>query len=279
MSAAVRMHPSERAMVEADAASDLELSAAIRVDGLTKSFGSVPVLRGISFNLARGQVLSIIGTSGSGKSTLLRCLNYLERPTSGDIWIAGHPLSFAPDNKGVRRGPSAALIARLRADVGMVFQQFNLWPHMTVAQNVMEALIQVRKLAVKDARARAELYLAKVNMLDAAERYPTRLSGGQQQRVAIARALAMEPQIMLFDEATSSLDPELTSEVLEVMRTLARDGTTMVVVTHEMGFAREVSDRVIFLHDGLIDEDGPPSEVFGHPKSERCRQFLSKFLG
>jgi ABC-type histidine transport system ATPase subunit len=279
MNAAVRIHPSERAMAEADVTSNVELSAAIRVDGLTKSFGSVPVLRGISFSLARGQVLSIIGASGSGKSTLLRCLNYLERPTSGDISIAGHPLSFASDKKGGGRGPSAALIARVRADVGMVFQQFNLWPHMTVVQNVMEALIQVRKLAAKDARARAERYLAKVNMLDAAERYPTRLSGGQQQRVAIARALAMEPQIMLFDEATSSLDPELTSEVLEVMRTLARDGMTMVVVTHEMGFAREVSDRVMFLHDGLIDEDGSPADVFSHPKSERCRQFLSKFLG
>jgi ABC-type histidine transport system ATPase subunit len=252
---------------------------AIRVVGLQKSFAEVPVLRGISFDLSRGQVLSIIGASGSGKSTLLRCLNYLEIPTSGDIWIAGHPLTFIIDRKGLRRRPSAAHIASVRAEVGMVFQQFNLWPHMSVVQNVMEALIQVRSLPTREARSRAEHYLAKVNMYDAAERYPSRLSGGQQQRVAIARALAMEPKIMLFDEATSSLDPELTAEVLAVMRLLAKDGMTMVVVTHEMSFAREVSDRVMFLHDGLIEEDGLPSAVFSNPKSDRCRQFLSKFLG
>ena len=277
MSVMAAVHPSERA--EPDVVSNAEPSLAIRVVGLNKSFGEVPVLRGISFDLNRGQVLSIIGASGSGKSTLLRCLNYLERPTSGDVWIAGYPLTFATDRNGSRRNPTAGQIARVRAEVGMVFQQFNLWPHMTVAQNVMEALIQVRKLPTKEARSRAEHYLAKVNMLDAAERYPSRLSGGQQQRVAIARALAMEPQIMLFDEATSSLDPELTAEVLAVMRLLAKDGMTMVVVTHEMAFAREVSDRVMFLHDGLIEEDGLPSVVFTNPRSERCKQFLSKFLG
>jgi len=254
-------------------------SVAIRVVGLKKSFGDVAVLHGISFDLPRGQVLSIIGASGSGKSTLLRCLNYLERPSAGAIWIAGHQLTFDANGEGARHSLSTAQIARVRAEVGMVFQQFNLWPHMTVVQNVMEALIQVRKLNSKEARNRAEHYLAKVNMLDAAARYPARLSGGQQQRVAIARALAMEPQIMLFDEATSSLDPELTAEVLAVMRLLARDGTTMVVVTHEMAFAREVSDRVMFLHDGLIEEDGVPSVVFSNPGSNRCRQFLSKFLG
>jgi ABC-type histidine transport system ATPase subunit len=252
---------------------------AIRVIGLTKRFGTVPVLRGISFELERGKVLSIVGASGSGKSTLLRCLNHLEQPTSGEIWIAGQPMSFGIANNGARRGPPPALIARVRADIGMVFQQFNLWPHMTVVQNVMEALLQVRKLPVSEARARAEHYLAKVNMLEAASRYPAKLSGGQQQRVAIARALAMEPQIMLFDEATSSLDPELTSEVLDVMRALAADGMTMVVVTHEMGFARDVSDRVMFLHEGVIDEDGTPAMVFTAPRSERCRQFLSKYLG
>ena len=277
MNAMAAAYPSESA--EPGAVSDAEPSLAIRVVGLIKSFGDVPVLRGISFDLNRGQVLSIIGASGSGKSTLLRCLNYLERPTSGDVWIAGNPLTFATDRNGSRRNPTAAQIARVRAEVGMVFQQFNLWPHMTVAQNVMEALIQVRNLPTKEARSRAQHYLAKVNMLDAAERFPSRLSGGQQQRVAIARALAMEPQIMLFDEATSSLDPELTAEVLAVMRLLAKDGMTMVVVTHEMAFAREVSDRVMFLHGGLIEEDDLPSVVFANPRSERCRQFLSKFLG
>jgi ABC-type polar amino acid transport system ATPase subunit len=233
---------------------------------VTKAFGTTQVLRGISFDLERGKVLSIIGASGSGKSTLLRCLNYLERPTSGEIWIEGEQIN-------------PARIARVRAEVGMVFQQFNLWPHMTVARNVMEALLRVRKLSVPEARTRAEHYLAKVNMLDAAARYPAKLSGGQQQRVAIARALAMEPQIMLFDEATSSLDPELTSEVLDVMRALAMDGMTMIVVTHEMGFARDVSDRVMFLHQGVIEEDASPAAVFSHPTSERCRQFLSKYLG
>jgi ABC-type polar amino acid transport system ATPase subunit len=242
---------------------------AIRVVEMTKYFGSVPVLRGISFDLERGKVLSIVGASGSGKSTLLRCLNYLEQPTSGEIWMGGQKMSFG-DHKNV---------ARVRAEVGMVFQQFNLWPHMTVVQNVMEALLRVRKLSAAEARARAERYLAKVNMLDATGRYPAKLSGGQQQRVAIARALAMEPRIILFDEATSSLDPELTAEVLDVMRTLALDGMTMVVVTHEMGFARDVSDRVMFLHAGVIEEDGPPSMVFANPRSERCRQFLSKYLG
>jgi ABC-type histidine transport system ATPase subunit len=249
------------------------------VVGMTKYFGAVPVLRGISFELERGKVLSIVGASGSGKSTLLRCLNYLEQPSAGEIWIAGRKIGFGADRNGARRGPPPAQIARVRAEIGMVFQQFNLWPHMTVVQNVMEALLRVRRLPVIAARARAERYLAKVNMLEAASRYPAKLSGGQQQRVAIARALAMEPQIMLFDEATSSLDPELTSEVLDVMRALAMDGMTMVVVTHEMGFARDVSDRVMFLHEGVIEEDGPPSTVFAAPRSERCRQFLSKYLG
>jgi ABC-type histidine transport system ATPase subunit len=252
---------------------------AIRVANLKKSFGEFPVLHDISFDVEAGQVVSIIGASGSGKSTLLRCLNYLERPTSGEIWIAGNSLTFGTDKNGVRRQPSPAHIARVRAEVGMVFQQFNLWPHMTVVQNVMEALQQVRKLSTSEARKRAEHYLAKVDMLAAVDRYPGRLSGGQQQRVAIARALAMEPKIILFDEATSSLDPELTSEVLDVMRSLATDGMTMVVVTHEMEFARDVSDRVMFLHKGVIEEDGPPVQVFSAPKSERCRQFLSKFLG
>jgi ABC-type histidine transport system ATPase subunit len=252
---------------------------AIRVVGMTKYFGTVPVLRGISFELERGKVLSIVGASGSGKSTLLRCLNYLEQPTSGEIWIGGQSMSFGANRNGARHGPPPAQIARIRAEIGMVFQQFNLWPHMTVVQNVMEALLRVRKISAHEARARAERYLAKVDMLDAAGRYPAKLSGGQQQRVAIARALAMEPQIMLFDEATSSLDPELTSEVLDVMRGLATDGMTMVVVTHEMGFARDVSDRVMFLHQGVIEEDGTPATVFSDPRSERCRQFLSKYLG
>jgi ABC-type histidine transport system ATPase subunit len=215
---------------------------AISVVDVHKSFGPLAVLKGVSFDVPRGAVVSMIGASGSGKSTLLREIN------------------------------------RLRRDLGMVFQQFNLWPHMTVLGNVVEAPRRVRGLERGAARSLALECLRRVHLLDKSDEYPARLSGGQQQRVAIARALAMQPKAMLFDEATSSLDPELTDEVLAVMRDLARDGTTMIVVTHEMRFAREVSDRVLFLHNGLIEEEGPPEQVFGAPKSERCRQFLSKYL-
>ena len=250
----------------------------IRVADLRKSFGSVEVLRGISFEVHRGSVVSMIGASGSGKSTLLRCINHLEAPTAGEVWIDGEPLGFSVDAEGKRRPRSLAEINRRRRNLGMVFQQFNLWPHMTALGNVVEAPRRVRKLGRAEAAALGHECLRRVHLEEKAGEYPARLSGGQQQRVAIARALAMQPQVMLFDEATSSLDPELTDEVLAVMRELARDGTTMIVVTHEMGFAREVSDRVIYLHNGLIEEEGPPAQVFGAPRSERCRQFLSKYL-
>jgi octopine/nopaline transport system ATP-binding protein len=248
----------------------------IRVTDLHKSFADTEVLRGITLAVAPGSVVSIIGASGSGKSTFLRCLNFLERPTSGTIAIGDEAVSIARSSGG--SGPSAKSIARLRSNLGMVFQQFNLWPHMTVLGNVMEGLIQVRRMARREAADQGRHFLAKVNLLNKQDEYPARLSGGQQQRVAIARALAMQPKVMLFDEATSSLDPELTVEVLEVMRGLANDGMTMLVVTHEMGFARDASDRVIFLHNGRIEEDGTPDQVFLSSSSDRCRKFLSSAL-
>ncbi len=232
----------------------------------------------MSFDVERGSVVSIIGASGSGKSTLLRCINRLETPSAGEVYVDGEPVGTRPGPDGAPRPRPAAEIARMRRELGMVFQQFNLWPHMTVLGNVIEAPMRVRGMSRRDATALGEACLAKVHLSEKSREYPARLSGGQQQRVAIARALAMQPKVMLFDEATSSLDPELTDEVLGVMRELAAEGITMIVVTHEMGFAREVSDRVIFLHDGLIEEDGPPDRVFGAPRSERCRQFLSKYL-
>ncbi len=250
-----------------DAVAQQQGDMALRVVGLRKQFGDTEVLRGISFELRRGEVLSVIGASGSGKSTLLRCLNLLEQPSAGEIWFGGTLV-----------GPrGTAWLARRRT--GMVFQQFNLWPHMTVRGNVMEGLRQVLRLPRAEATARADRYLCRVGMLEFAERFPARLSGGQQQRVAIARALAMEPEVMLFDEATSALDPELTGEVLAVMRTLAQAGTTMIVVTHEMAFAREVSDRVMFLHEGVVEEAGPPAQLFATPTSQRLRRFLTHFTG
>lgn len=249
--------------------------ALLAVRDLRKSFLEVEVLKGVSFDLARGSVMSVIGASGSGKSTLLRCVNLLETPSHGSIRVGDVRMRFGD---GVRRAPAGAAVNALRRRVGMVFQQFNLWPHMTVEANAMEAPIRVLGLSKTEARDRARAYLDKVGMLPFAERMPSRLSGGQQQRAAIARALAMEPEILLFDEATSSLDPELTGEVLRVMRALAAEGTTMVVVTHEMAFARDVSDRVLFLHDGAIEEDSPPAELFSAPRSERCRRFLSEFV-
>jgi len=245
---------------------------------LRKAFGALEVLRSISFEMRAGVVLSVIGASGSGKSTLLRCLNYLEQPTSGEVFLDGEPMGLRRQSDGSLKADSPGNIARMRAQIGMVFQQFNLWPHMTVLENVIEAPRQVKRMARAEAVEIGRHYLGKVNLLDKADAYPARLSGGQQQRVAIARALAMQPKVMLFDEATSALDPELTGEVLDVMRALAEEGTTMVVVTHEMRFARDVSDRVMFLHQGVIEEDGPPDQVFGNPASERCRAFLSSVV-
>ena len=250
----------------------------VEVVDLHKSFGPLQVLNGISFRMRKGDVLSVIGASGSGKSTLLRCLNNLERPTSGEIYIDGRPMGFRIDSQGGRVADSLRNINRLRQDIGMLFQQFNLWPPMTVLENVIEAPVRVRKIPVAQAKATAESFLEKVELLDKRDEYPARLSGGQQQRAAIARALAMNPKVMMFDEPTSSLDPELTGEVLDVMKTLVKEGMTMIVVTHEMGFAREASDRILFLHDGRVEEDGPPDRVFSNPASDRCRAFLSKIL-
>jgi len=256
----------------------MDATPAIRVVDLRKSFGTLEVLKGVSFDVHRGSVVSMIGASGSGKSTLLRCINFLETPSGGEVFIDGEQMGFRSDAGGERRLQPLSEINRMRRDLGMVFQQFNLWPHMTVLGNVTEAPIRVRGMSRRQATALGEECLARVHLSEKAREYPARLSGGQQQRVAIARALAMQPKAMLFDEPTSSLDPELTDEVLSVMRELAGDGTTMIVVTHEMGFARDASDRVLFLHNGLIEEEGPPAQVFGAPRSERCRQFLSKHL-
>ncbi len=260
-----------------DAATTVAAAPILRIRGLRKSFGALEVLKGIDLDIARGTVTSIIGASGSGKSTLLRCLNFLEVPSTGEIHIDGQRIGYRQAYGRVRLARAGGL-ADARRDLGMVFQQFNLWPHMTALGNIIEAPMRVRGLKRDEAVRRARHYLAKVGLTDKEDSYPSRLSGGQQQRVAIARALAMEPKVMLFDEPTSSLDPELTGEVLAVMRDLGRDGTTMLVVTHEMGFARGASDRVLFLHDGGIEEDGPPERVFTAPQSERCRQFLSRIL-
>ncbi len=250
----------------------------IEVVDLHKRFGALEVLKGVSFRVQRGNVVSMIGASGSGKSTLLRCINHLETPSSGDVLIDGSSLVYqdGPARGGPRKPRTPSQINLMRRDLGMVFQQFNLWPHMSVLENVIEAPRHVRGMPRALAIETARRCLDRVHLTDKQDVFPARLSGGQQQRVAIARALAMQPKVMLFDEATSSLDPELTDEVLAVMRDLAQDGTTMIVVTHEMAFAREVSDHVMFLHNGSIEEQGPPQDVFERPQSERLSQFLNK---
>ena len=223
-------------------------------------------------------MISILGSSGSGKSTFLRCINFLETPDSGRIVLDGEEVIVRKDRRGKLLGADAKQIQRLRSQLGFVFQSFNLWSHMTVLQNVMEGPIQVLGRDKEEARKAAMLTLDEVGIAEKHDAYPSQLSGGQQQRVAIARALAMEPKVLLFDEPTSALDPELVGEVLRVMRHLADQGRTMIVVTHEMGFAREVSNKVIFLHNGMVEEEGSPKDVFGNPKSERCRAFLASTL-
>jgi len=252
-------------------------AAALRVTDLHKSFGSIEVLKGISMVAKDGDVISIIGSSGSGKSTFLRCVNFLEMPDSGEVEVGGEVIRIRRRRGGEGRFDRRQ-IERIRTRLGMVFQSFNLWSHITVLQNVIEAPVHVLKRPKAEVVDEARALLDKVGLGDKLDVYPAHLSGGQQQRAAIARALAMHPQVMLFDEPTSALDPELVGEVLKVMRELADEGRTMIVVTHEMGFAREVSSHVVFLHDGRVEEEGPPAELFGQPKSERCRQFLSSQL-
>ena len=248
----------------------------VRISGLRKSFGPVPVLRDIDLAIDRSEVVCLIGSSGSGKSTLLRCINFLEPYDGGEIRIEGRLVGYAEAN-GTRRRMTARQLRELRRGIGMVFQHFNLWPHMTALQNVAEALIQVRRLPAAEAGRRARDALARVGLADKPGVHPARLSGGQQQRVAIARALAMEPRLMLFDEPTSALDPELVGEVLRVMRDLAADGMTMVVATHEMGFAAKVADKIAFLDAGRIAEYGPPRRVFHESDNPRLRQFLQTY--
>ena len=247
---------------------------AVSVRQLRKSFGPLEVLKGVSLEAREGDVISVLGASGSGKSTMLRCINMLEVPDSGEIRIGGEEIRLRKGRHGMQPADRSQ-VDRIRTRVAMVFQNFNLWSHMTVLENVMEAPVHVQRLSKAECLAEAEEILAKVGIADKRNHYPAHLSGGQQQRAAIARALAQRPQVMLFDEPTSALDPELVGEVLRVMRSLAEEGRTMLVVTHEMGFAQDVSSRVVFLHKGVVEEEGPPAQVFGAPRSDRFKQFIS----
>lgn len=251
---------------------------ALKVEDLHKRFGDVQVLKGISLDAFEQDVISILGSSGSGKSTLLRCINLLETPTSGNVYVHGELIRMREVQPGERQAADRKQVERIRSKLAMVFQQFNLWAHMTVLQNVIEAPVHVLKVPKAEAVERAERLLERVGMYNHRDYYPAHLSGGQMQRAAIARALAMEPDMLLFDEPTSALDPELVGEVLKVMQSLAEEGRTMLVVTHEMGFARGVSNRVLFLDDGRVLEDGDPETVFTHPASNRFREFLSGML-
>ena len=254
-----------------------EIDAMIHCEDVHKRFGRLEVLRGVSFDVAKGEVVVIAGPSGSGKSTLLRCINHLEAVNKGRIYVDGQPVGYR-EVKGKFVEKSEREVARMRASIGMVFQRFNLFPHLTALGNVIDAPIHVRKMGRSEALEAGRAMLEKVGLGDKLHTYPAQLSGGQQQRVAIARALAMEPKVMLFDEPTSALDPELVGEVLEVMKSLAREGMTMIVVTHEMGFAREVADRVMLIDEGVIVEEGPPAQFFNSPRHERTKLFLSKIL-
>lgn len=239
----------------------------IKVEGLTKHFGKLEVLKGISTTIENGEVVAVIGPSGSGKSTFLRCLNRLEDPTGGHIYINGEDITDKKTN-----------IMKIRQNVGMVFQHFHLFPHKTVLENLIYAPMKVKHMSKQEAEKKAMILLEKVGLAEKSSVYPNRLSGGQKQRVAIARALAMEPEVMLFDEPTSALDPEMVKEVLDVMKSLAESGMTMAIVTHEMGFAREVADRVLFLDGGVLAEDAAPNEFFTNPSTQRAKDFLEKIL-
>ncbi|HEV7213456.1 MAG TPA: amino acid ABC transporter ATP-binding protein [Blastococcus sp.] len=249
----------------------------IRAEAVRKSFGAVEVLKGISLEVAPREVMCVIGPSGSGKSTFLRCVNHLEKINAGRLWVDGRLVGYREKGGKLHELRDKEVSAQ-RRDIGMVFQRFNLFPHMTALENVMEAPTQVKGMAKQAARERGAALLERVGLGDRIQSYPNQLSGGQQQRVAIARALAMEPKLMLFDEPTSALDPELVGEVLDVMRGLAQDGMTMVVVTHEMGFAREVGDTLVFMDDGVVVEAGAPRQILTNPQHERTKSFLSKVL-
>lgn len=245
------------------------------VRDIHKSFGKLEVLKGISLEAHKGDVISIIGSSGSGKSTFLRCINLLELPSQGSITVSGEAIRFKQGKDGNLVPAEPRQVQRIRTKLGMVFQSFNLWQHMTVLQNVTEAPVHVLKVSKAEAAERAESILNKVGLWEKRDQYPGFLSGGQQQRAAIARALAINPEVMLFDEPTSALDPELVGEVLKVIRDLAEEGRTMILVTHEMKFARDVSSHVMYLHEGKVEEEGPPKQLFYEPRSERCRAFVS----
>jgi ABC-type polar amino acid transport system ATPase subunit len=249
----------------------------LRITNLHKSYGQVQVLHGVDLSVEVGEVVVIIGPSGSGKSSLLSCINFLEPFEAGEVVFDSKPIGFGPAGAAIRIKLPEKHLNTMRRDLGMVFQQFNLFPHLTVLQNITEAPVHVKGIALPLAIEQARRLLQKVGLAAKENSYPQSLSGGQQQRIAIARALAMEPKLMLFDEVTSALDPELKGEVLRVMRALAEDGMTMLVVTHELGFAREIADRVIFMENGRIIESGTPEQLFEHPRSERTRQFLSSF--
>ncbi len=250
----------------------------IRLEGVHKWFGDVHALNGVDLEVQPGEKICIVGPSGSGKSTLLRCINFLEEPDAGTVWLEGKSMGFVESATGERQRASDADINRMRLSVGMVFQSFNLWGHMTVLRSVTEAPRFVRGMKRKEAEEKALQLLDRIGLLDKKGSYPSQLSGGEQQRVAIARALAMDPKIMLFDEPTSSLDPELVGDVLAVMRGLAHDGMTMLIVTHEIGFAVEIADRALFIDFGAILDQGPPATFFKNPRHQRAQQFLEKVL-
>ena len=249
----------------------------VKAEAVHKRFGQLEVLKGIDMEVYPGQVVVLLGASGSGKSTFLRCINHLEKINAGRLWVDGNLVGYRQEGDKVYELKEKE-ISKKRAEIGMVFQRFNLFPHMTALENIIEAPCQVRRVSKEAARERARKLLDQVGLAEKADVYPAQLSGGQQQRVAIARALAMDPKLMLFDEPTSALDPELVGDVLEAMKQLARNGMTMIVVTHEMGFAREVGDQVVFMDGGVVVEQGPPREVFANPQHERTKAFLSRIL-
>ncbi|ACN14338.1 HisP [Desulforapulum autotrophicum HRM2] len=251
---------------------------AIRVESLYKDFGELKVLKGISVAADEGDVISLIGSSGSGKSTFLRCMNLLEIPTAGEIYVGGEHIRLKKNRRNQTVPEDQKQVDRIRTRLAMVFQHFNLWSHMTVLENIMEAPVHVLKRPKRETKETAMALLEKVGIAERSHYFPSQLSGGQQQRAAIARALAMDPEVLLFDEPTSALDPELVGEVLKVMQDLVKEGRTMIMATHEMGFAREVSSKVIFLDQGVIEAQGAPAYIFGSPDSERCRQFLSNMM-